>query len=120
MNRLLGIALFCLCVAFPALAQQGHGITPCGAKTLAVSGSTNNVQVTTCGPQLILYNTTSVALFYNFSSSSSVTATTSNYSLPGNSFVVITIPWPVTTAWYVAAITPSGSTTLNIVQGQNQ
>src|SRR5215469_15959155 len=120
MKRLIAL-LFGIAVAVtPAdlFAQAGTaGITPCSANSISVSGSSNNVQLSLCGPVIILYNITSTELFYNYGTASTTAATTSNYSLPGNTYVVLNIGNVSATAGYLAAITASSTTTLRIIQG---
>ena len=109
-------ALALLCASsLPLHAQAGlAGISPCAAETLSVSGTSSNVQLSTCGPVVILYNITSQEAFYNYGAASTTAATTSNYSLPGNTFVVLNIN---TIGGYLAAITGSSTTTIRVVQG---
>lgn len=115
MKRLLLAAVLCV-VALPAFAGGAGnvGISPCAAESLSVSGSSNNVLLSTCGPVVIVYNITSQEAFYNLGSTSSTTAATTNFSIPGNSFVTLNVN---TQGWYLAAITASATTTLRIVQG---
>jgi hypothetical protein len=106
------VALFL--VSIPVHAQFA-GISPCAAESLSVSNSSGNVQLSACGPVVILYNITTQEAFYNLGSSSTAAATTSNYSLPGNSFVTLQINQN-TTNW-LAGITASSTTTFRVVQG---
>jgi hypothetical protein len=114
---LLVAALSCIQVSWAQ--QPPTGMAPCSAHTLSVSGSSGNVQLSGCGPSVILYNISSQELFYNIGSASNTAATTSNYSLPGNTSVTLTVPNPTPNAagWYVAAITSTSTTTLRIVEG---
>lgn len=123
----IGVALALL---FPlgAMAQQA-GISACAGGTLAVTGSSANVQLSTCGPVVIVYNTTSQEAFYAYGtpSSTAATAQTSStsapiagtYSLPGNSFVTLNIS-NLSSGVFFAAITATSTTTLRIVQGYAQ
>lgn len=125
------LAALCFALMFPvgALADQA-GISTCAGGTLAVTGSSSNVQLATCGPVVIVYNITSQEAFYNYGSASNTAATSQitsttaptngngAFSLPGNSFVTLNIG-NLTTA-YFAAITPTSTTTLRIVQGYAQ
>lgn len=61
-----------------------------------------------------MWNITSQEVFYNYGSSSGTAATTSNYSIPGNSFVVLFLGLG---QYYLAAITASSSSTLRVTQG---
>jgi hypothetical protein len=56
-------------------------------------------------------------VFYVTGTASSTAATTSNYSLPGNSFIVINVGNGSAVAPYLAAITATSTTTLRITQG---
>lgn len=119
----LGVA-FTLLFSIDAQAQQA-GISSCAGGTLAVTNSSANVLLSTCGPVVIIYNITSQEAFYAFGAASTTAATAQSgstaapvagsYSLPGNSFVTLNIS--NLTAAYLAAITGSSTTTLRIVQG---
>lgn len=125
------VAALCTAIALllpvGAIAQQA-GISACAGGTLAASSSSSNVLLSTCGPSVIVYNTTSQEAFYATGASSATAATAQSsstaaptagsYSLPGNSFVTLNIS-NLTTA-YFAAITASSTTTLRIVQGYAQ
>jgi hypothetical protein len=112
-----------------AFAQSAQaGISPCGGGTLAVTNSSANIKLSTCGPVVILYNITSTEAFYGFGATSSATATAqssssatpvaNSYSLPGNTFVVLNLPTASgEAAGYLAAITGSSTTTIRIIQG---
>lgn len=90
------------------------GITVCSSNTISASGSSSNITLSNCGPVVIIYNITSQEAFYNLGS----VATTSNYSIPGNSYVVLQINQASTVV--LSAITASSTTTLRIVQGWAQ
>ena len=113
--RALCVACVLLFLPVAASAQQVAGITPCAAESLSVSGTSGNIQLSQCGPTVIVYNITSQEAFYQLATSSAGTATTSNYSLPGNQFVVLQIAQ--TQIMWLAAITGSSTTTFRIVQG---
>jgi hypothetical protein len=127
--KLVAAIGFAFALLFPAgaMAQQA-GISACAGGTLAVTSSSANVQLSTCGPVVIVYNITSQEAFYAFGATSSAAATAQTtstaapiagtYSLPGNSFVTLNISNE--TAAYLAAITASNTTTLRIVQGYAQ
>jgi hypothetical protein len=87
------------------------GITVCSANTISVSNSSSAITLSSCGPVVIIYNITSQEAFYN----TGATATTSNYSIPGNSYVVLQVPQA--NPGQLSAITASSTTTLRIVQG---
>jgi hypothetical protein len=114
MIRLIAVLFFALIGT--ANAQQLAGITPCSANSLAVTSSSGNVALNACGPTVIVYNISAQEAFYNLVTSAAGTATTSNYSLPGNTFVVLQIAQG-TAAW-LAAITATSTTTFRIVQGR--
>lgn len=116
---ILGL-LLSLSVSASAVDQ---GFTPCvlgnaGSPpvTLSVSNTSSNVQLAVCGPTVILMNITSQEAFFNLGSTSSVTATTSSFSLPGNSFIQLTVPTGAI-GYYLAAITSTSTTTIRILQG---
>ena len=129
--RKLKIALLCGALACasptPLFAQASQaGITPCGGGTLAVTGTSSNVQLSTCGPVAIVYNISTQEAFYALGSTSATAAVAqssttspvaSQYSIPGNTYVVINVPNAGAPAWYLAAITATSTTTLRIVQG---
>jgi len=109
----------------PAHAQAGlAGISPCAGGTLAVTGTSANVQLAGCGPVVIVYNITSQEAFYAVGATSAAAATAQSsstaapiagtFSIPGNTFVVLNIN---TQSPYLAAITATSTTTLRIVQG---
>jgi hypothetical protein len=121
--RLIGLVLLAACLLpLKASAQHPTGFAPCvnatGAFTIAVTGSSANQLLTTCGPSVLLANVGTQELFYQLGSTSSTTATTSSYSLPGNTFILLIIPQITPT--YVAAITATSTTTLRISQGNAQ
>jgi len=111
---MLRIALLLLgLLGVSASAQQG--IAPCAATSISVSNTTANAQLSSCGQTAILWNVGSQELFYALGPLSSQAATTSNFSLPGNSFVIINVGLNKP---YLAAITSTSTTTLRITQGQ--
>lgn len=114
--------IFFFLAACSALAQSGApaGISPCSANSLSVSGVTGNVQLSNCGPSVVLMNIGTQELFYNVGQVSTTAATTSNYSLPPNTYIVITVPTNSPAGWYLAAITAANTTTLRITQGWAQ
>lgn len=129
------LAALMLCVSFllfsplGAYAQQA-GISACAGGTLAVTGTSGNVLLATCGPVVIVYNITSQEAFYNTGATSATAATAQSTSttapvngngansIPGNSFVTLNIGNLANT--WLAAITASSTTTLRIVQGYAQ
>jgi hypothetical protein len=126
MKRLLfaGFLFFLSCIA--ALPQSGapRGISACNAASLSVTNSSSNVQLTQCGPSVIVMNLTSQEAFWTVGQSSTTAATTSSYSIPGGAYLVITVPTPqpgsATGGWYFAAITASSTTTIRLIQGNAQ
>ena len=87
------------------------GISVCSANSISVSNSSSAITLSNCGPVVIIYNITSQEAFYN----TGATATTSNYSIPGNSYVVLQVSQAA--PGQLSAITASSTTTLRIVQG---
>lgn len=107
--------------SFQALADPPSGITPCVQSgsvptTLSVSNSSANVQLAPGCPTVILMNITSQEAFLNLGTASSTAATTSGWSIPGNTFLVFNVP-DKGTGYYLAAITSSSTTTIRIIQG---
>lgn len=122
MIRIFATLAIWLALSAMAEAQQARGISPCVQSgsvptTLAVTVTSANVQASTCGPTLIIMNITSQEAFINIGSASNTAATTSGWSVPGNSYVVIQVPTGGTAGWYLAAITGSSTTTLRLIQG---
>ena len=112
-----------------AQAQQTpRGLSPCALgvalsppTTLSVNNiSSTNVQLSVCGPTVLLMNITSQEAFYNVGPTSSTAATVNSYSIPGNSFQLLTVPSNGAGGWWLAAITAANSTTLRVVQGTAQ
>lgn len=120
MRKFLVFILIILCSSGPALPQYAAGITPCSSNSISVSGTSANVQLSTCAQTILLWNVSTQELFYNFGTASSTAATTSNYSLPGNSFIVLNLGTPGGAAYYLAAITGASTTTLRITQGHSE
>lgn len=116
---LVGIAILC-CSLTAAGAQEQHGFTPClasaGAQTMSVSNTSSNIQLAVCGPNVLVFNITAQEAFYNLGSTSATAATTSSFSIPGNSYILLTVPTGAT-GYYLAAITATSTTTLRISQG---
>jgi hypothetical protein len=120
---LIGLAFIAACfLPLGASAQYLTGFSPCvnatGAFTIAVSSVSANQKLATCGPSVLLLNVGTQELFFQLGTTSAVTATTSSYSLPGNSYILLTVP-PLNTN-YVAAITSTSTTTLRISEGSAQ
>jgi hypothetical protein len=82
--------------------------------TLAVSTATSRVAVTGTGSTLRLANVTTVECFVAIGDSA-VNAAISDFSVPGNTAILLAIP---NTATYVAAITAATTTTLRISRGE--
>jgi hypothetical protein len=115
MKKILFSALIFLGYLSSAIGQTPpSGLTPCASASLSVSGTTSNTQLSTCGPTVLLINITSQEAFYNLGAASNTAATTSNYSLPGNTSVVLNVGQA---GLYLAAITATSTATLRIVQG---
>jgi len=119
MKRLL-LATF-LFLSFTAIAgaQDVKGFTPCtasqGAQTISVSGSSSGVTLSACGPSVLLFNIGTQEAFYLLSSSNTP-ATTSSFSIPGNSYILLTVP-NLGATYYLNAITATSTTTLRVSQG---
>lgn len=99
----------------PWEASSQAGLTPCGsAITLSVTNTTSNAQLSNCGGVVLVWNVGTVEAFYTFGTASTTAATTSSWSIPSTSFVVLNLP---TNRPYLAAITASSTTTIRITQG---
>lgn len=122
MRKALLIISFVLAFLPPAVAQQQHGFTPClasaGAQTISASNISSGVTLSSCGPNVIIFNISSQEAFYNLSSTDAA-ATTSDYSIPGNSYINLVVPNAGVT-YYLTAITAANTTTLRISQGTSQ
>lgn len=119
-NRLspLFAALFGFFIFYSVPANAQQGITPCTpANTISVSNSSTNIQLSACGPTVLLWNIGTQEAFFKYGSSSSQVATTNDWSLPGNSFIVLNLG---TSQLYLAAITASSTTTIRVIQGQTR
>ena len=113
---MIRILAFIISILVPSSAFAQMGITPCTpAASISVSNSSNNTQLSVCGDTVILYNITSTEAFYAYGAASNTAATTSSFSLPGNSFIVLNLG---SSPLYLAAITASSTTTIRIVQGR--
>lgn len=121
LNRVAGALLILGLFCFPARAQVAHGFTPCLTAgqpgSLSATVASSNVQLSRCGPTVILYNITSTEAFYNLGQTSTTVATTSSASIPGNTYVVLNVPNQQAAGIFIAAITAGGATTLRVVQG---
>jgi hypothetical protein len=106
-------ALGLLILTAGGASAQYAGITPCASKSLAVTSSSGNVLLSSCGQTVILYNISSQEAYYNWGSASNTAATTSGNYIPGGGFVVLNLP----AATYLAGITPTSTTTFKVVQG---
>ena len=58
--------------------------------------------------------------FFNVGQTSATVASATNYSLPGNSFLMIIAPDETAAGWYVAGFTSTGSTTIRVIEGRAQ
>lgn len=88
--------------------------SPAANASLSVTTSTGRVAVSGEGSSLRLANVTSVECFVKVGDVT-VVATTGDFSIPGNTAIIISIP---NTATYVAAITAATTTTLRISRGE--
>lgn len=114
-RRFLWAAIIVAAIVLASPGSAQRGFTPCTGTqpSLSVSNVSSNVQLGTCGGTAILYNNGSQEAFYVLGSASNTAATTSNSSLPGNTFVVLSVP----VSFYLAAITSASTTTIRVVQG---
>jgi hypothetical protein len=126
-NLVIALLLLTVLLALTLLLGVGHrahaqqipaGFAPCSAHSLAVSNTSSNVQLANCGPSLILMNLTTQEAFFNVGQASATTATASNYSIPGNSYLQITVPDETGAGWFVASITSTGTTTIRLIEGR--
>jgi hypothetical protein len=126
-NLAIALLLLTVLLALTLLLGVGHrahaqqipaGFAPCSAHSLAVSNTSSNVQLANCGPSLILMNLTTREAFFNVGQASATTATASNYSIPGNSYLQITVPDETGAGWFVASITSTGTTTIRLIEGR--
>lgn len=114
MKKLLAAASFLAALTICTELQSQAGITPCAAASLSVTTSSSNTQLSACGGTVLLWNVGTTEAFYKYGTASNTAATTSDWSLPGSSFVVLNLGF---NRQYLAAITASGTTTLRITQG---
>lgn len=91
------------------------GFTPSGTYTspLSVSSTTGNTAINGSDPVQVVTNTGSVTAYVNLGASNAVTATTSDIPISAGASVALTVG----SNTYLAAITSTGSTTLNIAGG---
>ena len=87
--------------------------TPGANFSIAVTTTTGRVNVTGNGTTLRLANVAATECFIKLGDST-VTATTSDFSMPANSVALLAASGAIT---YVAAITASGTATLRIARG---
>jgi hypothetical protein len=121
MKKLLAALLLTALLTLTAHAQQTpRGFATCAAHSLSVTGSSGNVQLSNCGPSVILMNITAQEAFFNVGQASTTAATTSDYSIPGNPYLTITVPDESAAGWWVAAITPTSTTTIRMIEGRSQ
>jgi|SRR3954463_15320608 len=116
MLKMIGLGLALILGMCGAANAQLAGLTPCAGKSLSVTVTTGNVQLSNCGPVVILYNTTTQEAYFNLASASTTTAVVAtSFYIPASGFIVL--QQPQGSAWYLAGITPSATTTFKIVQG---
>jgi hypothetical protein len=96
---------------------QNVGMNGCNAASLSVSNTSTNVQLSKCGPAALVLNVGSTEAFYVLGATSATAATTSNFSIPGNSYQLVSVG--ENGQWF-AAVTASSTTTLRITQGTVQ
>lgn len=99
-----------------SLAPQGYaaGLSTSGAASLSASTSSSRVALPNTDSTIVIWNTGSAEAFYKLGSVS-VTAATTDYSIPAGGAIVVDKAGSANTN--LAAITSSGSTTLRITQG---
>jgi hypothetical protein len=116
LNRVaaFAVAIGLLACIGPIADAQNVGISGCNAATLSVTGTSSNVQLSKCAPSALLLNVTSTEAFYVTGATSATAATTSNFSIPGNSYQLVDVS---AAGQWIAAITATGTTTLRITQG---
>ncbi len=122
MTRLTALFVFLLAALAtcspPAMAQQpAKGFAPCHADTISATSPSSNVQLKNCGPSVILMNIGTQEAFFNVGQTSATVAAATNYSLPGNSFIMIVVPYQTAVGWYIAGFTSSASTTIRVIEG---
>lgn len=113
--KMLRILAALLCLSFgivPAVSAQGY--RSLGATSLSVTSASANVALPagTAGTTITVLNVGSAEAFINFGGST-VTATTSNESIPASSARC----FQITTQAYIAGITASSTSTLRVSQG---
>lgn len=113
-NRFAGALIALLLILFPWSAKA-QGISPCGtAQTISASSSSSNIQLGNCSGYVLLWNIGTIEAFYNYGTPSTTVATTSNWSIPPASYILLNLG---TNRPYLAGITASSTTTLRITQG---
>ena len=80
LKQLLALLPLFALVACPVQAQEAKGFAPCAAFTFSVTNTTANQQLSNCGANITLINTTTTEVFYSIGTTNAVTATAS--SLP--------------------------------------
>lgn len=90
---------------------------PAGGANLSVSSSSGRVAMVGGGPEAVVTNYGSVAAFVEFGTVAVVATTASTCVLPGTS-VVFSIPGSLDSNTYIAGITASGTTSIQVSTGQ--
>lgn len=91
------------------------GFTPGGNFSIVVTNAgTDRVNITGQGTTLRIANVGATECFLTFGTSSTLTAATTDFSMPATSQLLVTVP---STTTYVAAVTAAGTTTLRISRG---
>lgn len=88
--------------------------SPAASASLSVTTTTGNVAISGTGSTLRLANVTAVECFVTVGTST-VTAAITDFSIPGNTIVLLAI---ANTATHIAAITGATTTTLRISRGE--
>ena len=112
---LIAFALL-FCSGFAQAAPQ-LGITPCQISVqpadLTFSGTSANVQMSSCGETVIAFNNSASDARFRIGSGSGTTALTTDLLLPSKTFIVLNVG---TAKLYFAAI-GSGGGTISFIQG---
>lgn len=100
----------------PAFSQStSAGLTPCGIGiTINVTVVSANSQLQSCGPVAVVYNNGTDDVYLALGSASTTAATTSGWILPSGHSITLNVG---TNRLYLAAIAPSSTSTIKVVQG---
>lgn len=117
--RLVGMGLLALALALAPIREvhaqsaPGTGFAPTTAAALSVSNASNNVALPANGQVVWLFNTGTVTAYFKLGATSAVTAAITDIPLrPGVGILI-----PNSPGAYVAAITSSSTTSLDVIGG---